>query len=412
MEPDIGARIRELRESAKLRATDLAERADLDPTALSKIENGRRGVKSVELARIAQALGVSPLALLEQPDSLLARLPIAARRAGASISMGEAYNRLLALSELHVVLADGGIPTSPDLSRVPSVVGLTWFEAADRLANWALDALPLGSSGDERFGGLVDAIESRLGLDVLVEEYEGDALSGAAITDPSFPLIFVNSTHPLPRSLFTLAHELGHILGRHDGGGMTLDRELSGSTDEERMANAFAAKFLMPAEAINAAIDELGRGGLTLVVLCHRLGVSFESLIYRLHNLQIITADGRDELMAVNWRRMVLRIANEPKLSGGLGRLEIGRLQSRSVTNPGHRLPAMLVRRANDAYLKGLVSVQALANLTRADADDLRAQLESDQSDDDAMSRVDQIYAPDAPAAPDEINELFDRSPF
>jgi Zn-dependent peptidase ImmA (M78 family)/DNA-binding XRE family transcriptional regulator len=408
VEPDIGTRIRDLREAAQLRASDLAEKAGLDPTALSKIENGRRSVKTVELARIAMALNVSPLALLE-PESLLARLPIAARKAGSSIAMGEAYNRLVSLSELHVVLADGGIPTSPNLAGVPSIVDLPWLEGAESLAEWARTKLSIPPSGDERFGALVDSIETVLGLDVLIEPYQGDALSGAAITDPSFPLLFVNSSHAIPRALFTLAHELGHVLARHDGGGMTLDRELAGSTEDERLANAFAASFLMPADEIKGAIEAFGRGGLTLVVLSHRLGVSFESLIYRLHNLREINAEGRDKLMAVNWHRMVLRIADEPDLNSRLSRTAIGQLQSRSITRPGNRLPAMLVRRANAGYLKGVVSVQALASLSGVDADELREQLQSDQSDADAMHFVQDNYA----GANDEaVEELFAGSPF
>lgn len=408
MEPDIGGRIRELREAAHLRASELAEKAGLDPTALSKIENGRRGVKTVELARIASALNVSPLALLE-PESLLARLPVAARKAGPSIAMGKAYNRLMSLSELHVVLADGGIPTSPHLANVPSVVDIPWLEGAENLAEWARAKLSVPVSGDERFGALVDSIETTLGLDVLVEPHVGDALSGAAITDPSFPLLFVNSSHAVPRSLFTLAHELGHVLARHNGGGMTLDRELAGSTEEERVANAFAANFLMPASEIHRAIEEFGRSGLTLVVLSHRLGVSFESLIYRLHNLRLINADGRDKLMAVNWHRMVLRIADEPELNSRLSRTAIGQLQSRSITRPGNRLPAMLIRRANAGYLKGLVSIQALASLNGVDVEELRDQLQSDQSDADAMHSVQETYAS---AEHEAVDELFAGSPF
>jgi len=53
---------------------ELAERAGLSPSAVSLMERGKIEVTVGELARIAKALGVSPLAILE-PDSLLARLP-------------------------------------------------------------------------------------------------------------------------------------------------------------------------------------------------------------------------------------------------------------------------------------------------------------------------------------------------
>ena len=149
-------------------ATELAEHAGLDATAISKIENGRRAVKSAELARIAKALRVSALALLE-PDSLAGRMPIAARAAGSTVTMGDAYDRLVGLAELHNVLTEHHIHSSPKLHGVPSVVGLDWLEAAESLAEWALAELPLGRiTGDERFAALADHIESKLGVDVLV----------------------------------------------------------------------------------------------------------------------------------------------------------------------------------------------------------------------------------------------------
>lgn len=398
MEAELGARIRALREAAGLRAADLADLISLDATAVSKIENGRRSVKSVELARIAQALRVSPLALLE-PESLLGRLPVAARTAGASIEVGEAYDRLVGLSELHVVLSANGIHNSPRLSSVPSVVGMSWLEAAERLADWATEALPIGDAPEGRFAALVNQIEETLALDVLVEAYPGDPLSGAAITDSEFPLVFVNSIHPLPRSLFTLAHELGHVLARHNGGTITLDRSLASSSDEERTANAFAANFLMPAETVLNTIEEHGRQHPTLVLLASSLGVSFESLIYRLHNLRVIDARGRDQLMSVNWRQVVLGLS-DPDKSGGLTRMQVAQFQARSVTPPPTTRPAMLIRRATSGFRKGVIGAQALGRLVgteiEADTDQVLADFENDPDLKRAMELINPNYGPEA----------------
>ena len=105
----IGGQIRRLRESAGLQAAQLAAALGVDPSAVSNIEHGKRSVKASELAVIADFLGVSQLAILE-PDSLLARLPVAARADGASVE-GSVMARLTAMAELHHVLADGGHPS-------------------------------------------------------------------------------------------------------------------------------------------------------------------------------------------------------------------------------------------------------------------------------------------------------------
>src|SRR5262249_32397955 len=354
MDREVGARIRRMREAVGLQAQDLAARVDLDPTAISKIENGRRAIKATELARIAEALKVSPLALLED-DPLLSNLPLAARRAGSSIARGEAYQRLLSLSELHVVLAGAGLRTTPYLASVPDVAGLQWLEAATCLATWANQTLPLERVGDQRLGALADGIEGKLKIDVLIETYPDDALSGAAITDRSFPLIFVNSDFPRSRSLFTLAHELGHILAGHADDPIALDRELSGSNDAERMANAFAASYLMPGDEIRREIAERGRKVSTLAHLTYDFGVSYESLVYRLHNLRLINAMGRDRLKSISGQQLSSYL-NNPRLGSDLGPDQIGKLQYRGSAKPAGRPPALLLRRAWEGYRKGVIS--------------------------------------------------------
>ena len=386
MDQEVGARIRLIREAVGMQAQDLATRVGLDPTAISKIENGKRAIKAVELTRIADALKVSPLALLED-DPVLSNLPLAARRAGPSIARGEAYQRLLSLSELHVVLAGAGIPTSPNLAGVPGVAGLSWLEGATRLADWAIGELGVRLEGDQRLGALANAIEGKLKIDVLVESYPDDALSGAAITHRSFPLIFVNSEFPQSRSLFTLAHELGHVLAGHADDSITLDRELSGSTDAERMANAFAASYLMPEEYVRREIIERGRKVSTLAYLTYMLGVSYESLIYRLHNLRLINAEGRDKLKAISWQQLSSYFDNL-ELSSGLSRDQIGRLQYRGAAKPAGRPPALLLRRAWDGYKKGIIGIRPIAGLMDIDPDQLLDQIEAAGDTQSAIEEV------------------------
>jgi Zn-dependent peptidase ImmA (M78 family)/transcriptional regulator with XRE-family HTH domain len=387
MDREVGDRIRLIREAVGLQAQDLAVRVGLDPTAISKIENGKRAIKAVELARIAQALKVSPLALLED-DPILSNLPIAARRAGTSIARGEAYQRLLSLSELHVVLAGAGIPTSPNLASAPDVAGFSWLEGATRLADWAIGELRVGLEGDQRIGALANAIEGKLKIDVLIEPYPDDVLSGAAITHRSFPLIFVNSEFPQPRSLFTLAHELGHVLAGHAEDPITLDRELSGSTDAERMANAFAASYLMPEDDIRKEINDRGRRVSTLAYLAYMLGVSYESLIYRLHNLRLINAEGRDKLKAISWQQLSSHL-DDPELSSGLSRDQIGRLQYRGTVKPAGRPPALLLNRAREGYRKGVIGIRPLAGLMGLDPEKLLDQIEAAGDFQSAIEEVD-----------------------
>jgi transcriptional regulator with XRE-family HTH domain len=406
METALGERIRTLREQAGMQSRELASRLGIDPSAMSNIERGRRSVKTNELLKIAEALSVSPLALLDE-DSLPARMPVAPRREGDSSSIrGPAYTRLLALSELHAVLSDADITTANNLEAAPQAKRGNWKTQADFLAQWANDYLRIECAGIERFARLAKAIEDRLRVDVLVEAYVSDPLSGAAITDRAFPLIFVNSQHATSRALFTLAHELGHLLIGHDGT-IAVDDNFSGSSTAERQANAFAAALLMPEDQVARYINDYGRGAESLARMIYDLGVSYESLVFRLHNLRMIDAAGRDRLREIGWQGL-LNVIEGSDLQERLGPEISMRLISRLNRCPADRPPIWLASRCFAAYRRGVISARPLAGLFNIDPDVFLEHIqEHDQKSAEVLERVEE--APSVDHLSDD--ELFAGSP-
>lgn len=77
-EQKLGQRIRKFREYAGLTQSQLAQELGVDATVVSKIESGSRRVSTRELTRLAEVLGVSVLALLDD-ESPMAGLAHAAR---------------------------------------------------------------------------------------------------------------------------------------------------------------------------------------------------------------------------------------------------------------------------------------------------------------------------------------------
>lgn len=348
----------------------------IDPSAMSNIESGKRGVKTDELSRIAVALGVSPLAILDE-SSLVARLPISPRVDSGEPGIASVLERLQNLTELHDVLATDGLPASAKLDDVPAVDIQDWRISAERLAAWAQEALGVKAEGDERFIALADAIEERLHVDVVIEDVDDGTLAGAAITDRSFPLVFVRASQPRPRALFTLAHELAHVLAA-DGDTFTIDADLTARSDRERYANAFAATYLMPADEVRAHTAD----GITATRVAHmlvRFGVSFESLVYRLHNLGYINYQGRNRLQSIGIRGLLADLDDDDVVSNLLARLgERGGVETRP--------PASLTLRAFIGYRRGIVSARPLAGLLGEDPDELLATLESSFPYQDAAS--------------------------
>lgn len=354
-------------------AQDLAAAIGLDPSAMSNIENDKRSVKAHELTAMADALGVSVLALLDE-NSLLGRLPTAARQDDGERVQGSLLDRLRVFAELHELLAKGGIGSFARIPEdAPRVDRTQWRTSANQLACWA--TLHLGAvEGPDHFNNLAERIETTFYVDVVVEDHSDGTTAGAAITDWTFPLLLVRADQRRPRGLFTLAHELGHLLARdHDT--FTVDDDLAAHDDRERFANAFAAAYLMPADKVQAEVEVHGIGPVAIRNLTRTLGVSYQSLIYRLHNLGLIDFARRNELEQLGPRGLLAEFSDPEHARAALSSVADER------TSLEHRRPLWLAYRAMQGFKRGVISVAPVAELLGADADHLLDQLTATDSD-------------------------------
>ena len=358
----IGSRIRELRERAGVQSQTLAASLRIDPSAMSNIERGKRAVKSSEVAAIASILGVSPLAILSG-DSLLSAMPVAARATNVETSSDLVVRTLTELAELHELLSGSGLRSSPSLEAVPHVDLDAWRQSAEDVARWARENVlpPTDGGALDRFAELAEAIERNLSVDVMVEDCPRGGILGASITDRRFPLILVSRSQLTSRALFTLAHELGHIFLGDGDEAIRLDVSLTLHTKPEMFANAFAASLLMPQSTVQEEIDMYGVTSKALARLVARFGVSFESLVYRLHNLGHISAATRDRLQS----------RGLPAVLANLGEEDRRRALARQGASPERRPPGLLTLRTLRGYQVGVVSVRPLAGLLGQDPDEL-----------------------------------------
>ncbi len=94
-----------------------------------------------------------------------------------------------------------------------------------------------------------DAVQ-QAGIFVFKQPLKQEDVSGFCLLHDEFPVIYVNNSTPATRQIFTLFHELSHILLRTNGITKQDDtylRHLSGyNRDVEVFCNQFAAEFLVP----------------------------------------------------------------------------------------------------------------------------------------------------------------------
>ena len=391
------SRIRQLRKAAGLQTSELAAASGLDTAIVAALECDCRDITAAELSAIANGLNVSQLAILE-PDSLLGRLSFAHRIEGDEESSLEAARRLTALAELHQVLSEGGHPAVADIGEPPHGQSSTWLEHANELADWARERLNTSSRADDPFTNLAEAIETHLSADVMVESLGGQASEGASITDAEFPFILVNADRPRPRALFTLAHELGHLLHR-DGPTLNVDVDLRARTDGERLANAFAAAFLMPEPEIEQVLEDHGRTARSLAQMLTQFGVSYEPLIYRLHNLQIINALGRDRLRSAGWAGLLNQLDDEESSRA---------LLAARGSRPERRPPVLLATRCLSGVLDGTISAAPLAGLLDVSVDEMIRVIDSIAG---AAEAINSDYS-SPPDSDEDALSSFDADPF
>jgi Zn-dependent peptidase ImmA (M78 family) len=152
-------------------------------------------------------------------------------------------------------------------------------------------------------------VATQMGVLLFVVSLPG--IDGASAYLDGLPFIFVASRF-LPRMLFTLAHEVGHLIGHHDPGQSFAvvddedEDELSrGSAGEEAYAHAFASSLLMPRGGIGVALKkvrEIARsadnqlGDIELLYLARIFGVSFLAAARRCEDLSLLPRGGAASL--------------------------------------------------------------------------------------------------------------------
>lgn len=193
--------------------------------------------------------------------------------------------------------------------HVRQVTGFS-VEDRQRLATWT-DALRSLRQGTDEAGILV-MVSGIVGSNTHRKLDPGE-FRGFALSDPFAPLIFVNGADSKAAQIFTIAHELGHILLGESGVSNPQPRS-RGHIASERWCNAFAAEFLVPL----AAIAEIQRthDDLTMEVnaLARRFKVSSLVALRRIHEAGWID---RNEFEAAYEAELDRVLSMEVKGGGG-----------------------------------------------------------------------------------------------
>jgi Zn-dependent peptidase ImmA (M78 family) len=206
------------------------------------------------------------------------------------------------------------------------------------------------------------------GLLVYETWIEDGSLAGCFAIIGADGWVMVNTAMPVGRQRFTLAHEYCHSLEHRNLGFVACHGQ---KLEHEVYADAFAAAFLMPADAVASFFARDVMTGIRIeperiVEFCYAYGVSYRAAVFRFHNEGLFNAGVRDRLLGARPTRLAATMGYD--LSDPTSPFH----QVGGVCNEGmDGLPRAYRAAALRAYGEERISESKLAALLGVDADDL-----------------------------------------
>jgi Zn-dependent peptidase ImmA (M78 family) len=296
------------RESANMTVADVASRLKKSIEVVEGWERGEDAPTYSQLEALAYDIYKRPLALFfvprppsepkpraefrSLPDSDLAHL---SRETTLLIRKARAFQA--ALLELY---GDSGPAASPIWRKVSIDPRGDVAQQATRVRDAlgvTTDEISRQPDSDAALKVWRRAIE-RSGVHVFKESFKQRDISGFCLWHPEFPIILINNSTTKTRQLFSLAHELAHVLcdrsgiSRFDDKGIE-DLPLSDRTIE-RFCNALANEILVPMKdfsAIAANFEPENASDEQFALIAQRYHVSRSVILRKFVDMGDITID-------------------------------------------------------------------------------------------------------------------------
>jgi Zn-dependent peptidase ImmA (M78 family)/transcriptional regulator with XRE-family HTH domain len=241
------------RVQAAVSTAEIAKRADVAEDRVKAWESGDERPTVAKLRTVAEMLK-QPMALFfaPAPPAEGIRVPPDFRAMGTT--MGRALTHEIRLAEerrdIYRRLDPAAVAASPwqQWAQAPSMTAMD----ARELFGVSVSDIEATKTDTEALRLWITALEDQ-GILVFQMSRVSDAeCSGFSVDDERTPVIVLNGKDSPSRRVFTLLHELGHLL--HRGGGLCL---LDDDVDRERACNRFAEDVLLPVEELRGTVQGL-----------------------------------------------------------------------------------------------------------------------------------------------------------
>jgi Zn-dependent peptidase ImmA (M78 family) len=260
------------------------------------------------------------------------------------------------------------------LAFSPSARSRTWIEGIPKRHRSRKDAEQAARvfrehyANNDQLGPLQHLPQILDSLGVVQIVIHGERIEGASSIVNGTPYIFISPRFP-PRMLFTLGHELGHLLVHQDSDFAAADEELGdqpqakGSQDprEERYCQWFASSLLLPAAGMGTALKRFRQrndiksesiGDIEVLFIAHFYGVSFFAAASRCEDLDLLPRGAALSL----YQRLLEDYKNPEERAA-----EAGFPAREKLTFP--RIPQVILGKILDSIQRGELSIGKAADL-------------------------------------------------
>ncbi|XOB63845.1 helix-turn-helix domain-containing protein (plasmid) [Campylobacterota bacterium DY0563] len=293
--------LKTLRENSGYSIKDVAKKLKVSEEKIKKVEREEDDFTLNQIKKLADIYKVPLAAFFSEEVPHLPSLPDyrVNREKKVPPSVNLAIRRAKYLSDM-IYGISGRKTTLPKFPR-----DLSAKELADKLRKYLNSEAPRRVAPTKILDYYKKIVEEKLNVIVIEYPLKADDVRGFVIKD-KLSVIVLNESDEATVKLFSLFHELGHLL-RDEMGicSITMEEE----KDVERYCNRFAAEFLMPEDEFREMISRYGKDYESLRKLQRIFGVSIHAMMIRLLNLGLIS---REEYEAFK------RNVPEYKKSGGV----------------------------------------------------------------------------------------------
>ncbi|MHA2067843.1 MAG: ImmA/IrrE family metallo-endopeptidase [Candidatus Thorarchaeota archaeon] len=291
------------RESANISVEEVAFRMKKATVTVEDWEKeGANSPTYVQLEKLAYEIYKRPIAIFFFPDPPTEVDPTGSFRTLPASELDDLPSTFLKLfrdaQAMQINLEELNDGTNPKQNKIFRDLSFSARDDAENMATAVREYLGITLEAQLQWKDVSTAlkewrkaIESK-GIYVFKDAFRLDEISGFCIYDHEFPVIYLNNSMPMTRQVFTLFHELVHLLLKTGGIDKRNDaflRKLRGDNKRaEVLCNKFAGAFLVPNSDFEAILQRVKLDEEGMQQLADRYRVSREVILRKCLDRKLI----------------------------------------------------------------------------------------------------------------------------